>query len=592
VGDAAATTAATRGDAAATMSATLVDEWIARGARHAVISPGSRSTPLALALADAADRGMLRLHVVHDERSAAFVALGAGVASGCAAILACTSGTAAAEYFPAVVEASHGLVPMLVCTADRPPELQGVGAPQTIDQRHLYGGFARAWVTPGVAEPDEAGTWRGVAATAWAVAHGATPGPVQVNLPYREPLVGTAGPVPARRPLPTMPHGASHADIDEPPARDLRRAASLLAGRRGVILAGGGARRADAAALAVAELAAALGWPVLADPRGGARVPGTGVVATADALARDPEIAARLRPEAVLRVGAPPVSKVLGQWLAAGGAPQVVVTDAPVLVDPERRATLHLHGDTAATLRHLAGVVRLRAVPDGAWLAGWDAAEAAGRGAMARMLDDEQALSEPGAARTALAAVPDGGWLVASSSMPVRDLEWYGAPRSGVRVHANRGVNGIDGVTSTAVGVALGAGRPVVLLTGDLAFVHDTNGLWELAARGVDLRIVVIDNRGGGIFSFLPQARELEAGRFERLFGTPHSADLEALARAHGVAARTVGSSRALRAALGAPGPSVTRVESERSANVARHEEIHREVASVARAALGMAAAR
>ena len=566
------------------MSATLVDEWVSRGARHAVLSPGSRSTPLALALADAADRGALRLHVVHDERSAAFVALGVAVATGRAAILACTSGTAAAEYFPAVVEASHGLVPMLVCTADRPPELQGVGAPQTIDQRHLYGAFARAWLTPGVADDGPAATWRGVAGEAWEAAHGRIPGPVQVNLPYREPLVGVADPVAPRDAASAPPPSPVR-----PPSRDVRRAAALLAGRRGVVVAGAGSAEPHDVARAALEAARALGWPVLADPRSGARLPGPGVVASADALLRDAELAARLRPEAVLRVGAPPVSKVLGQWLAASGAPQVVLTDAPVLVDPDRRATLHLHGDVDGALRGIAGLARLRAVPASReWLADWQAAETAACAVVGRLLDDEAVLSEPGAARTALAAVPDGGWLVASSSMPVRDVEWYAAPRAGARVHANRGVNGIDGVTSTAVGVALGAGRPVVLLIGDLAYVHDANGLWELASRGADLRIVVVDNRGGGIFSFLPQARELAHARYETLFGTPHSADVEALARAHGLSARTAVTTRDLRDALAAPGPSVTRVATDRAANVVRHDEIHRAVSAAARAAVGL----
>lgn len=570
------------GDVAVTMSATLVDEWIARGARHAVLSPGSRSTPIALALADAADRGALHLHVVHDERSAAFVALGTAVATGGAAILACTSGTAAAEYLPAVVEASHAAVPMIVCTADRPPELHGVGAPQTIDQRALYGTFARAWLSAGVADAAGRGTWRGLAGSAWEAAHGATPGPVQVNLPYREPLVGTAGDLP--------PRGGAPAAAPRPvaTARDLRRAAALLAGARGVIVAGAGVARDDATASALGDVARALGWPVLADPRGGMRTDEPWVVGASDALVRDAELAERLRPRAVLRIGTPPVSKVVGQWLAATEAPQVVLTATPVLVDPDRRATLHLAGDVAAALRGIAGLVRLRAVPAAdEWVDGWRAAEAAARGVLARMLDDETSLSEPGAARAALAAVPEGGWLVASSSMPVRDVEWYGAPRRGASVHANRGVNGIDGVTSTAVGVALGADRPVVLVTGDLAFVHDANGMWDLAARGADVRIVVIDNGGGGIFEFLPQARELPRARFERLFGTPHATDLPGLARAHGLPVRTASTTRALREALAAPGPSVVHVATDRVANVARHDEIHREIAAAVRAAAG-----
>ena len=511
--------------AQATFATTLVDEWVRSGLRHAVVAPGSRSTPLALALADD-DR--LTVHVQLDERSAGYVALGLALAGGRPAVVLTSSGTAAVELHPAVVEASQSAVPMIVCTADRPFELKGVGAPQTIDQTHLYGAYVRWFAEPGTADEAVAGTWRSFASRAVAEAMGPPAGPVHLNLAFRDPLVGRPGPLPEGRPDGRPWHAVAGPAPAASEGDDDGGAAALLRAARGVVVAGRGADRRW-----IAPLAEAFGWPVLADPRSSCRVPDERTVAAADAILRVPAFADAHRPDAVLRVGEPPASKVVAQWLAAAGVSQVVLDPDGAWPDPDRTAGLLLRGRPEAWCRRLAAGPRGPADP--AWLASWAAAEGAAQQALEATLAGHAEVTEPGVARRLVAALPDGATLVCSSSMPVRDVEWYGAPRHGLTVVSNRGANGIDGVVSTAVGVAIAAEGPTALLIGDLAYLHDTNGLLGLAGRDLDLTIVVVDNRGGGIFSFLPQATTLPVDRFEQLFGTPQDVDLAGLAAAHGL---------------------------------------------------------
>ena len=552
---------------AATFCATLVDEWIRNGVRHAVVAPGSRSTPLALALAARAGDG-LTLHVFHDERSAAFAALGLGRATGVPAVLLCTSGTAAANFHPAVVEAHQDDVPLVVCTADRPPELRDVAAPQTIDQSGLYGRAVRWSFDPGV--PDDAlrGTWRSLACRAVLDALGPRPGPVHLNLPFRDPLVGTPAALPAGAPG-GVPWHAAFVGRGVVDGDALDALVALLDEPRGVIVAGAGA--GDPAA--VHALADATGWPVLADPRSGCRSPEPATVAAADALLRHARFAADHAPTVVLRLGFPPASKVLAQWLAASGARQVQVHAAASWIDPDHLVT-RVVADPAALCRTLA--TRLRGAAGTPWSARWRHAEERAQAALTAAT--APSLTEPAVARTLAGALPDGAALVVSSSMPVRDVEWYMAPRVGLTVHANRGANGIDGVVSTAVGVALAdPDRPVALLIGDLAFLHDANGLLALRTRHVHLTIVVVDNRGGGIFNFLPQRTALPVERFEQLFGTPADTDPAAVAAAHGLDVTVVASLDELRAGVAHqhPGTRVLVVRSDRDANVAAHDAVH-----------------
>jgi 2-succinyl-5-enolpyruvyl-6-hydroxy-3-cyclohexene-1-carboxylate synthase len=523
-------------DTQATFCATLVDEWARGGVRAAVVCPGSRSTPLALALADDERIGV---HVHHDERSGGFMALGLARATERAVIVLTTSGTAAVELHPAVVEAHHAGVPLLVCTADRPPELRDVGAPQTIDQNRLYGGAVRWYADPGLADWESAPRWRAFAARALAETGGPPPGPVQLNLPFREPLVGTPEPL-----LPAGREGHRPWTVAAPPAalwpEDLEVAA--LGERRGLILAGHPCGDPDD----VARVAEGLGWPVVADPQsaawsaGAAGAGGSGAVSVAhlDAILRSEAARQALRPEIVLRIGRPPASRVVDEWLAMCGADEIVVPGRG-WTDPSAAAAAIVRADPVDVLRSLADeIVAVGRVPG--WIEGWAAAARAAAGAAEAALAELPVPNEPGVARDVVAALPAGAGLVISSSMPIRDVERYAAPRDDLRVFANRGANGIDGVVSTAVGVAL-AGGPVGLLIGDLAFLHDSNGLLGVAGRDLDLVCVVVDNDGGGIFSFLPQARHLPGDRFEALFGTPHGLDLVALAAAYGVTARAVG---------------------------------------------------
>jgi 2-succinyl-5-enolpyruvyl-6-hydroxy-3-cyclohexene-1-carboxylate synthase len=542
-------------DAQATFAATLVEEWERAGLTDAVVAPGSRSTPMLVAL----ERSALRLHVVLDERSAGFVALGLGKASGRPAVVVTTSGTAAVELHPAVVEAHQAAVPLIAVTADRPAELHGVGAPQTVEQEGLFGGAVRWAASPGVPDRAVASTWRSVASRA--VAEAMAGGPVHLNLAFREPLLGEVVDMP-----PGRPDGRPwHRGIE-----GRGSAAAVPLEGRGVIVAGEGVTDP----LAVHALAERLGWPVLADPLSGCRQPGPGTVAAADALLRIPGWS----PDMVLRLGRPWTSKVMANWLAGLGVPQVVVGG---WADPDRVARTVVRADPSAFCRALlAGVVASK--EKGAWLDAWQAGEKAAQAAIEAVLAGHDEATEPAVARTLAATVPDGTTLVASSSMPVRDVEWFTAPRRGLRVLANRGANGIDGVVSTALGVALAAG-PTVALLGDLAFLYDAGALLWARQRGVPLTLVVADNGGGGIFSFLPQATAVAEGTFERLWGTPHGVDLVAVAAAYGMPARRVERAAevapAVAAAVASGQLSVVVVSTDRGANVAVHDEINAAVA-------------
>ena len=558
--------------AAATFCATLVDEWVRCGITDAVVAPGSRSTPLALAIA--ADE-RLNLHVHHDERAAAFMALGLGLATGRPSLVLTTSGTATVEMHPAVVEAHHARVPLIACTADRPPELRDVGAPQTIDQTRLYGTATRWFVDPGVPDPQGAAMWRSLAARTVAEASGPPAGPVQLNLPFRDPLVGRPGPLPPARDVGGWHRSETSARA--PDARAVGEVVGAVAGRRGVVIAG----HVTGTVLdprAVHALADALGWPVVADPRSGCRVPAPTTVSHADALLRVEAFADDHRPEVVLQLGQPGASKVVGQWLASCGATVIAVDPDGWLFDPDRLVHDVLAVDANALAGAVAAALRPADAADADWLAGWTDADRAAGAAIAAALERGDAVTEPGVARAVLAGVPDGGSLVVASSMPVRDVEWYGVARRGVRVLSNRGANGIDGVLSTAVGVAL-SGVPTVALVGDVAFLHDSNALLGLADRDLDLVVVVVDNDGGGIFSFLPQAHQIAPERFERLFGTPHGVDVTDLGEAHRIPTTVATSDSEVSARVAKGGTSLVVARSDRASNVAVHDALHAAVA-------------
>ena len=542
-------------DVQATFCATLVDEWMRRGLRHAVVAPGSRSTPMAMAIVERSD---VDVHVFHDERSASFAALGIALATGVPAALLCTSGTAATHFHAAIVEAHQSGVPMLVLTADRPPELHGVGAPQTIEQANLYGDAVRWFHDPGVAADEHRDTWRSVASNAWVVATGDMPGPVHLNLPFREPLVGLVGELPPATPVPLI----------TPPLIVVDELVGLLSASRGVIIAGNGVDEPNR----VQALADATGWPVLADPQSGCQMLDAAVVRS-DALLRHAGFAAEHLPEVVVQLGMPPASKVLAQWLAASGATHVAVSSTGLVSDPNLLGARQVHAPIGPLCSQLAAA--MTGDQDRTWIEGWLHSDRVARAALDAALGTEQNLSEPGAARAITASVPTGGHLVVASSMPVRDVEWFGTPRSDITVHSNRGANGIDGVIATAIGVAIGSDEPTAVLLGDVAFCHDLSSLTALQLRDLDLTIVVTDNDGGAIFSFLPQATSLPADQFEQLFGTPHGTDIVEVARALGLRAYIAETVDVLAAGFDEPDTCVVRIASNRKENVDVHAALN-----------------
>jgi 2-succinyl-5-enolpyruvyl-6-hydroxy-3-cyclohexene-1-carboxylate synthase len=566
----------------------LVDELCAAGAREAVISPGSRSTPLVLACAK---DSRLKLRVVLDERSAAFVALGAAKASGRPALAIATSGTAGASFFPAVLEAEAARVPLVALTADRPLELHGFGAPQTMDQQHLYGTHVRFFADLGAPEPLEARLrhLRAVAALTCSRALGPPRGPAHLNVPYREPLSGADG-APSLRDRPAPRIATPRLQADDAALDEAAREISARA--RGVIVCG---PRDDDDDLpdAVRALSRSTGYPILAEAASQVRFPVPEAVAHYDAILKHRPSAEALRPEAVIRFGAGLTSKTLQQWLDASSAYTVLVCDDTALFDPAHSASLVLTGDAVATSFALADrIVR----PAGASLP-FAEADRRARSALEAAFAREEEPSEPAVARELLAALPAGSQLFVSSSMPVRDVDAWADRAAAVRVLANRGLNGIDGIVSSALGAALateepaspatGGGRrpqhPVAkrtaVLLGDLALLHDLGGLVAAARLGAELTLVVVDNDGGGIFSFLPIASQTP--RFEELFGTPHGLDLAHAAALAGARLHSPRTLPELRAALRETGGlRFVHVRSDRTRNVERHRALEAAVAS------------
>ena len=593
----------------------FVEALVAGGVRDAVVCPGSRSTPLALGLRAAA---AIRVLVLYDERAAGFFALGLARTTRRPVVLVATSGTAVVEFGPAVVEAQLSRVPLVILTADRPAELRDRGAPQAIDQTHLYGRsakwFAELPLLDGVAATLD--HWRWVAGRAVAVAVAGPAGPVQVNVPFREPLLPD-GPLttPAAELVAPAFVGAvaGRRALDADALAALRR--RLLDARRGLILAGPD----DDSELpaAVAALARATGFPILADPLSGLRTGShdrSRVIAHADQLTRSgPWIDDHL-PDLVLRTGSMPTSRPVTELLARV-RPELIILDGDA---GWREAALvpatFIHADPAATCRALAETLEAApvsaspagpaspagragpagpaspAVPglDDRWTADWLAADRAAEAAMAGWLAD---LDEPfeGAPWRALAdALPDGSLLWAASSMPVRDLDgWLPTTERSITVRSNRGANGIDGVVSTALGSAAAGSGPVALVVGDIAFLHDLNALVAARLHHLDATIVLVNNDGGGIFSLLAQAQPAAAQpgtglpeNYEELFGTPHGIDVGPIVTALGGEHRRVSAadlSAALADSLGRPGVRVLELRTER----ARNAELHRDVAAV-----------
>jgi 2-succinyl-5-enolpyruvyl-6-hydroxy-3-cyclohexene-1-carboxylate synthase len=543
----------------------LADELARCGLRHAVTCPGSRNAPLILTLA-AEER--IRAISVLDERSAGYLAIGIAKSTGRPVAVACTSGTAAANLLPAVAEAREARVPLVVLTADRPPELRDVGAGQAIDQIKLYGSAVKWFVEVGNHDPgrESAVHHRALGCRAYFTAAGGRPGPVHLNFPLREPLA------PAPEELdPTDWEGRA----DDRPWVELSQSEAppppnLAATGKGAIVCG---PIAEDVAEPVARLAAAASWPILAEPTSGVRCgphDRSHVIAHYDALLRSQGFADEHLPELVIRIGDTPTSKPLRAWLAR--TRQIVIDPHASWHEPTRTAERIVVAAAGATCDTLA---KAATGGDEAWVESWRRADALVPPALAAAPDP----FEPKAYAALAGALPAGSTVWLSSSMPVRDVEtFFPAIETPIRFLANRGANGIDGVVSSAVGAAVAGEGPCHLLTGELALLHDLGGLLAARRHGVELRIVCVNNGGGGIFDFLPVAEHADVSLYEDHVATPSGVDLAGVAALAGLPHRLASTPDEVREAVRSPG--LVEVRTDRAASVAGHREVFARVAA------------
>lgn len=580
---------ATRG-ANFAFAARLIGDLAAGGAGHAVLCPGSRSAPLA---AVAATTPGLRVFPQLDERSAGYFALGLCRARRAPVLLICTSGTAAANFAPAVAEASLSRAPLLLLCADRPPEMRGWGAAQTIDQVNLFGSHVRWFAeapAPSESQPQLA-LARALAGRALHESQSRIPGPVHLNLPFREPLhpavqsasaVQTApAPVSAAAPVQSTAGagGVDGALVEQFSAR-------FAKAQRPVIVAGPWDARAKSAR-AVCNFAQQHCAPLLAEPlsqlRAGDFVSATPLVAAADAILRSDSCAAALAPDLVLRIGAAPTSRAIHRWLDLHASAELIALDEHGgRRDPQHRVDGWIAAEPAALLAAAAAAPRAsRTTEAREWCARWRAAE---QRAWAALRDAEPgALLPPAIVRAALAALPENGVLALANSLAVRDAESFAPPqRRALRFLCNRGANGIDGTISTALGIAA-SGAEVTLLCGDLAFLHDVGALFTAQRSALRCTILIVNDGGGGIFDHLPIAAQKDEVNFEECFRLAHNLALAPLARAFGCAAVQVQDESGLRAALANPAPGLRVIEARIAA--AENARFHRAAfAAVARA--------
>ncbi|HST69830.1 MAG TPA: 2-succinyl-5-enolpyruvyl-6-hydroxy-3-cyclohexene-1-carboxylic-acid synthase [Solirubrobacterales bacterium] len=565
------------------LASAFAEELARGGLRLVVISPGSRSTPLALALWRQPE---IEAKVIVDERSAGFFALGAAQASREPVALLCTSGTALVNYHPAVVEADESGIPLVVLSADRPPELRGIGAGQTIDQIKSFGSSVRWFCEVGTHEADDSGLlhYRSVACRALAAARGETrPGPVHLNLPWREPLapVPVEGAVTATDPLALSGRdgrpltAVTHIDLEPSPFLLDEVAGHIGNAISGVIVAG---RQLDPELREpLAHLARVAGFPILADPTSQVRCgphDRSHVVAAYDLLLREEHFSRSVVPDLILRFGEMPTSKPLRAWIEGSGADQIVIDPYGGWNEPTNQAAAILRADPtelasgwASRVEGLEG--RERPLPER-----WVEAEAAAQAALREALDGEPGISEPALHRALGEAHRDSDLVYTSSSMPIRDQEAFLAPSdTDVLFLSNRGANGIDGLLSSGIGAAQASGRPTTIVTGDLGFLHDIGGLAALRDVSTPVRIVVIDNDGGGIFHFLPQEAALESDEFETLLGTPRGVDVAKAAALFDLPYRRLESLNQLPEAL-ATGTGLIEVKTDRQRNVAVHRQL------------------
>lgn len=570
----------------------FVDELARSGLTDVVVCPGSRSTPLAYGFAG---NPAVKVWMEYDERSAGFFALGLAKASGRAVGLVCTSGTAAANFMPAVVEAAHGRVPLVVITADRPAELRDNGAPQAIDQIRFYGVYAKWFAEMPLPEASNEMLRfaRTQAGRAVGVAQAQPAGPVHINQPFREPL--TPMPI-SGQPLPPesqrdpvawygRPNGQPYVALKQAPRRlnpaDIAGLVETLQGvEKGLLICG--PQDDPRLAPAISELAHKLGYPVLADPLSQLR---TGphdrelIISNYDAFLRDSRFTGpEYEPQVIIRLGAMPVAKPLLLFLKRyPDMPQYLVDGGDGWNEPTQMAQTVIHADPTLFCRDLTAALPAKVTPRSGWLQDWLRFSSATAHALESTMSGLDDLFEGRVLADMANLLPDGATLFVGNSMPVRDLDSFFAGSSkNIRLMANRGANGIDGVISSALGAAAAGQGPLVLVIGDLSTYHDLNGLLAAKLHNLNATIVVLNNDGGGIFSFLPQAGYPH--NFEQLFGTPHGLDFEPVMQMYGAKFSRVKEWPAfeefLQKALNEDGLKVIEVPTQRDRNVIMHRQM------------------
>ena len=561
----------------------FVDELARCGLRYVVTCPGSRNAPLILAVTS--DKRLECVSVI-DERSAGFVALGIAKAGGRPVAVTCTSGTAAANLLPAVVEAREACVPLLVLTADRPPELRDVGAGQSIDQVKLYGSAVKWFCEVGNHEPGRGAAvhHRSLACRAWFTSEDGRPGPVHLNFSLREPLAPVAEPGLDPADWDGRPGGRPWVTVSDAPRDATPTIIELLerdvgeAGR-GAIVAG--STRYDIAQSA-ARLAAATGWPLLAEPTSGVRCgrhDRSHVISHYDVLLRSKQFTEAHKADLVIRVGDTPTSKPLRAWLA--GSRQIVVDPDSAWHEPTREAERIVATAPDSTCEMLAAALEESLPPSPSdWAASWRMADALVPEALAAAPDP----SEPRAYAALGEVLGDGELVWVASSMPIRDVEsFFPQTDSEIRFLANRGANGIDGTVSSALGASTAAGRRAFLLTGELALLHDVSGLLAFRRRRAELTILCVNNGGGGIFDFLPVSEHAEGALYLEHVVTPSGVNLQALADLAGLPHTLAESTEDIRSAAGEPG--LIEVRTDRDENVRIHRDLFEAVDSALAAA-------
>jgi 2-succinyl-5-enolpyruvyl-6-hydroxy-3-cyclohexene-1-carboxylate synthase len=579
----------------------FVDELQRAGVRNVVICPGSRSTPLALAFASQAG---IRSWIQVDERSAAFFALGMSNRLRQPVALLCTSGTAAANFMPALVEAKLTHVPLLVLTADRPHELRDNGAPQSIDQNRLYGTYVKWFVEVALPEATDAALRyiRTLAARAAASAQAIPEGPVHLNFPLREPL--TPGPIPGQplSPVAQRDHTAWHGRQDNVPYVEVREASPevpetatleyledmIRRAPRGLILVG----PSDDPGLVepLLRLADHLGYPILADPLSQLRCGDHDkamLLSSYDAFLRVGSFIEWAQPDLILRFGAMPTSKPLLLYLKRyASCPQVIIDGHGGWEEPTQLASSLVHANPAALCQYLHAALTQRYKSEEIqpflqqeWLATWQGADRIAQQTIQRVMQDFTELFEGRVFIELAGLLPGGATLYTGNSMPVRDMDtFFWCNQHSIRIMGNRGANGIDGVISSALGASAVASQnePTVLVVGDLSFFHDLNGLLAARLYPLNLTIVLINNDGGGIFSFLPQAAYPE--HFEELFGTPTGLDFRLAVQMYGGEYQKIEDweqfRRAVNRGLHSGGLHVVEVPTERASNVSMHRKL------------------